>query len=133
VQAALALLVREAVELLTGPDLRLVRECAAAPSCSLLSLDRSRAPQPSLVRDGALWEPRDDAQATDAGAAPYRRLAELDARRGGDDHAQLIRRSVRARIRARSAIAGARACRRPRRTAPLARRLGSALCLFSTD
>jgi predicted RNA-binding Zn ribbon-like protein len=42
VRAALALLAREAVELLTGPDLQLVRECAAAPNCSLLYLDRSR-------------------------------------------------------------------------------------------
>ena len=43
VGAALALLARDAIELLTGPDLQLVRECAAAPSCSLLYVDRSRA------------------------------------------------------------------------------------------
>ena len=43
VAAALALVAREAVELLTGPDRALIRECAAAPSCSLLYLDRSRA------------------------------------------------------------------------------------------
>jgi predicted RNA-binding Zn ribbon-like protein len=43
VQAALALIAREAVELLTGPDRGLIRECAAAPDCSLLYLDRSRA------------------------------------------------------------------------------------------
>jgi predicted RNA-binding Zn ribbon-like protein len=43
VQAALALVAREAVDLLTGPERVLVRECAAAPACSLLYLDRSRA------------------------------------------------------------------------------------------
>lgn len=43
VRAALALIAREAAELLTSPDRRLIRECAAAPSCSLLYLDRSRA------------------------------------------------------------------------------------------
>jgi predicted RNA-binding Zn ribbon-like protein len=43
VQAALALIAREAVELLTSPDRNLIRECAAAPDCSLLYLDRSRA------------------------------------------------------------------------------------------
>lgn len=43
VQAALALLAREAVELLTGPERHLIRECAATPRCSLLYLDRSRA------------------------------------------------------------------------------------------
>jgi predicted RNA-binding Zn ribbon-like protein len=42
-QAALALIAREAVELLTSPDRNLIRECAAAPDCSLLYLDRSRA------------------------------------------------------------------------------------------
>jgi predicted RNA-binding Zn ribbon-like protein len=41
--AALALIAREATELLTNPDRRLIRECAAAPNCSLLYLDRSRA------------------------------------------------------------------------------------------
>jgi predicted RNA-binding Zn ribbon-like protein len=41
VQAALALVAREAVELLTSPDRSLIRECAAAPDCSLLYLDRS--------------------------------------------------------------------------------------------
>jgi len=43
VRAALALIAREAAELLTSPDRTLIRECAAAPSCSLLYLDRSRA------------------------------------------------------------------------------------------
>jgi predicted RNA-binding Zn ribbon-like protein len=43
VRAALALVAREATELLTGPERALVRECAAAPACSLLFLDRSRA------------------------------------------------------------------------------------------
>jgi predicted RNA-binding Zn ribbon-like protein len=42
-QGALALIAREAVELLTSPDRNLIRECAAAPDCSLLYLDRSRA------------------------------------------------------------------------------------------
>jgi predicted RNA-binding Zn ribbon-like protein len=41
--AALALIAREATELLTGPERALIRECAAAPNCSLLYLDRSRA------------------------------------------------------------------------------------------
>jgi predicted RNA-binding Zn ribbon-like protein len=43
VQAALALIAREAVELLTSPERSFIRECAAAPNCSLLYLDRSRA------------------------------------------------------------------------------------------
>ena len=43
VQAALALIARDAVELLTSPERRFIRECAAAPNCSLLYLDRSRA------------------------------------------------------------------------------------------
>jgi predicted RNA-binding Zn ribbon-like protein len=43
VRAALALIAREATELLTSPDQTLIRECAAAPNCSLLYLDRSRA------------------------------------------------------------------------------------------
>jgi predicted RNA-binding Zn ribbon-like protein len=42
VQAALALLAREAVELLTGPERGLIRECEAAPDCSRIYLDRSR-------------------------------------------------------------------------------------------
>jgi predicted RNA-binding Zn ribbon-like protein len=42
-RAALALVAREATELLTNPDRTLIRECAAAPNCSLLYLDRSRA------------------------------------------------------------------------------------------
>jgi predicted RNA-binding Zn ribbon-like protein len=42
VQAALALLAREAIELLTGPERTLIRECEAAPVCSRLYLDRSR-------------------------------------------------------------------------------------------
>jgi predicted RNA-binding Zn ribbon-like protein len=43
VRGPLALIAREAIELLTSPDRALIRECAAAPSCSLLHLDRSRA------------------------------------------------------------------------------------------
>ena len=43
VQAALALIAREAVELMTSSERNLIRECAAAPNCSLLYLDRSRA------------------------------------------------------------------------------------------
>jgi predicted RNA-binding Zn ribbon-like protein len=43
VQAALALIAREAVELLTSPDRSLIRECAASPNCSRLYLDRSPA------------------------------------------------------------------------------------------
>jgi predicted RNA-binding Zn ribbon-like protein len=42
VAGALALIAREAVELLSGPERELIRECAAAPACSLLYLDRSR-------------------------------------------------------------------------------------------
>ena len=42
VRAALATLAREAGELLTSPQARLIRECAAAPNCSRLYLDRSR-------------------------------------------------------------------------------------------
>lgn len=42
VRGALALLAREAVELLGRPERELIRECAAAPECSLLYLDRSR-------------------------------------------------------------------------------------------
>jgi len=42
VAGALALIAREAVDLLGGPDRELIRECAAAPACSLLYLDRSR-------------------------------------------------------------------------------------------
>ena len=42
VSAALALIAREAVALLGGPERELIRECGAAPSCSLLYLDRSR-------------------------------------------------------------------------------------------
>jgi predicted RNA-binding Zn ribbon-like protein len=41
VQAALAMLAREAVDLLSGPERTLIRECAAAPNCSRLYLDRS--------------------------------------------------------------------------------------------
>jgi predicted RNA-binding Zn ribbon-like protein len=43
VQGALALIAREAIELLTGPDRGLIRECAAAPDCSRVYLDRSRS------------------------------------------------------------------------------------------
>jgi predicted RNA-binding Zn ribbon-like protein len=42
VHAALALLAREAIELLGGPERALIRECEAAPKCSRLYLDRSR-------------------------------------------------------------------------------------------
>jgi predicted RNA-binding Zn ribbon-like protein len=42
ISGALALIAREAVELLTGPEQELTRECAAAPACSLLYLDHSR-------------------------------------------------------------------------------------------
>lgn len=42
VTAALALIACDAVELLTGPERHLIRECSAAPACSLLYLDRSR-------------------------------------------------------------------------------------------
>jgi predicted RNA-binding Zn ribbon-like protein len=56
VQAALALVAREAVELLTSPERGLIRECAAAPTCSLLYLDRSRLGRLDLVAAGArLW------------------------------------------------------------------------------
>jgi predicted RNA-binding Zn ribbon-like protein len=42
VGGALAVIAREAVELLSAPERELIRECAAAPACSLLYLDRSR-------------------------------------------------------------------------------------------
>ncbi len=42
VTGALAVIACEAVELLSGPEHHLIRECAAAPACSLLYLDRSR-------------------------------------------------------------------------------------------
>ncbi len=42
VHAALAVIAREAVELLAGPERALIRECAAAPDCSRLYVDRSR-------------------------------------------------------------------------------------------
>lgn len=42
VEGALALIACEAIELLSGPERSLIRECAAAPACSLLYLDRSR-------------------------------------------------------------------------------------------
>lgn len=42
VAGALALIACEAIELLSGPERHLIRECAAAPACSLLYLDRSR-------------------------------------------------------------------------------------------
>jgi predicted RNA-binding Zn ribbon-like protein len=42
IKGALALIACEAVELLSGQDRLLIRECAAAPACSLLYLDRSR-------------------------------------------------------------------------------------------
>lgn len=43
VRAALAVIAREAAELLSSPERALIRECAAAPNCSLVYLDRSRA------------------------------------------------------------------------------------------
>ena len=42
VSGALALIACEAIELFSGPERELIRECAAAPECSLLYLDRSR-------------------------------------------------------------------------------------------
>ena len=45
VNGALALIAAEAVELLTSPERELIRECAAAPACSMLYLDRSRSRQ----------------------------------------------------------------------------------------
>ena len=42
IKGALALIACEAIELLSGPERQLIRECAAAPACSLLYLDRSR-------------------------------------------------------------------------------------------
>src|SRR5580700_8809985 len=45
VAGAIALIAGEAVELLSGPERELIRECAAAPACSLLYLDRSRGPR----------------------------------------------------------------------------------------
>jgi predicted RNA-binding Zn ribbon-like protein len=42
VTGALALIASEAIELFSGPERELIRECAAAPECSLLYLDRSR-------------------------------------------------------------------------------------------
>lgn len=41
-KGALVLIACEAVKLLTGPERNLIRECSAAPACSLLYLDRSR-------------------------------------------------------------------------------------------
>lgn len=42
ITGALALIACDAVELLSGPQRQLIRECAAAPACSLLYLDCSR-------------------------------------------------------------------------------------------
>lgn len=42
IHGALALIACETIELLSGPERQLIRECAAAPDCSLLYLDRSR-------------------------------------------------------------------------------------------
>ncbi len=42
VEDALAVIACEAIELLSGPERPLIRECAATPACSLLYLDRSR-------------------------------------------------------------------------------------------
>ncbi|MBV9050227.1 MAG: ABATE domain-containing protein [Solirubrobacterales bacterium] len=42
VNGALALIACEAIELLSGPERQLIRECTAAPACSMLYLDRSR-------------------------------------------------------------------------------------------
>jgi predicted RNA-binding Zn ribbon-like protein len=42
IEGALALIAGEAVELFSSPERQLIRECAAAPACSLLYLDRSR-------------------------------------------------------------------------------------------
>jgi predicted RNA-binding Zn ribbon-like protein len=43
VTAALATVARQAVELLSSPERTLIRECAAAPNCSRVYLDRSRS------------------------------------------------------------------------------------------
>lgn len=54
VQAALAVLARDAIDLVTGPDLARVR-CCAAPECLMLFLDTSRAANRlwcSMVRCG---------------------------------------------------------------------------------
>ena len=42
IEGALALIACEAIELLSGQKRPLIRECAGAPACSLLYLDRSR-------------------------------------------------------------------------------------------
>ena len=42
IKGALAVIACEAIELLSGLERQLIRECAAAPACSLLYLDRSR-------------------------------------------------------------------------------------------
>ncbi|MBV8735587.1 MAG: ABATE domain-containing protein [Solirubrobacterales bacterium] len=42
IRGALGLIACEAVELLSGPKRQLIRECTAAPACSMLYLDRSR-------------------------------------------------------------------------------------------
>ncbi len=42
IEGALAMIACEAVELVSGPERILIRECAAAPACSLLYLDHSR-------------------------------------------------------------------------------------------
>jgi predicted RNA-binding Zn ribbon-like protein len=42
IEGALGVIACEAVELLSGQERPLIRECAAAPACSLLYLDRSR-------------------------------------------------------------------------------------------
>src|SRR5579864_1944187 len=43
VAAALVVVAREAVELLSSADRALIRECSAAPACSRVYLDRSRS------------------------------------------------------------------------------------------
>jgi predicted RNA-binding Zn ribbon-like protein len=42
VEGALAMIACEAIALLSGPERQLIRQCAAAPACSLLYIDRSR-------------------------------------------------------------------------------------------
>jgi predicted RNA-binding Zn ribbon-like protein len=42
VNGTLALIAGEAIELMSSPARELIRECAAAPACSLLYLERSR-------------------------------------------------------------------------------------------
>lgn len=89
VAGALALIAREAVELLSGPERELIRECAAAPACSLLYLDLSRGrrvvgqferrelthyrPATAVVRDGTMRQPRQNVRLPTAASHTQRR------------------------------------------------------------